>query len=636
MFMIKTDKLIFAYPGEAEQHDVLKGIDLSIESGQFVAILGHNGSGKSTLARQLNALLLPNQGTVWINGKDTNSLENLWYIRQNMGMVFQNPDNQLIATVVEEDVAFGPENLGVPSAEIRQRVDETLKAVGMEAFSLSAPHTLSGGQKQRVAIAGVLAMRPSCIVLDEPTAMLDPSGRREVLEAILKLNREGITIILITHFMEEAALAQRVIVMHEGQAVLDDTPKAVFSQVETMQGYELSVPPVTLLAYKLRAEGLNIGRDLITVEEFVGDEAVRDALSCHVDKSLGEYSNLHVVGAGSSRPGFTTQHGLGHICQLSENDISSGREDPAPTVYTTDVCGLSKAAGASSPIIQIQNLSHTYSPGSAFEMRALDDINLSVNEGEMVAVIGHTGSGKSTLIQHLNGLLAPTGGQVLIEGTNIHTDKSNLKAVRQKVGLVFQYPEHQLFESTVYRDVAFGPTRMGLSQEEIDAHTIEALATVGVGEELYEKSPFELSGGQKRRVAIAGVLAMRPKILILDEPAAGLDPKGRNEILTQIKHMHVTYGLTVILVSHSMDDAARLTDRVIVLNQGKMLYDDTPREVFSHADKLTEIGLDIPQISMLANRLGEINPAIRGTIFSLDELSREILALAKGKGGGLK
>jgi len=269
-------------------------------------------------------------------------------------------------------------------------------------------------------------------------------------------------------------------------------------------------------------------------------------------------------------------------------------------------------------------------------MRALEDINLCVREGEMVAIIGHTGSGKSTLIQHLNGLLAPTGGQVLIEGTNIHTDKSNLKAVRQKVGLVFQYPEHQLFESTVYRDVAFGPTRMGLSQEEIDAHTIEALATVGVGEELYEKSPFELSGGQKRRVAIAGVLAMRPKILILDEPAAGLDPKGRNEILTQIKHMHVTYGLTVILVSHSMDDAARLTDRVIVLNQGKMLYDDTPREVFSHADKLTEIGLDIPQISMLANRLGEINPAIRGTIFSLDELSREILALAKGKGGGLK
>jgi len=720
--MIKTDKLIFAYPGETEPVDVLKGIDLSIEEGQFVAILGHNGSGKSTLARQLNALLLPSAGTVWINGKDTKSLENLWYIRQNMGMVFQNPDNQLIATVVEEDVAFGPENLGVPSGEIRQRVDTTLKQVGMEAFALSAPHTLSGGQKQRVAIAGVLAMRPTCIVLDEPTAMLDPSGRREVLEAITTLNREGITIILITHFMEEAALAGRVIVMHEGRAVLDDTPKAVFSQVETMLGYELSVPPVTLLAYKLREEGLDVGGDLITVEEFAGDQVVRGVLlgnaqacsgangkltndcntngkpitacntngkpitacntngkpitACNTNGNLiidivgadlvsaracenhvatpqlDGYANCNLSGRTQGPP-LQNVRGFGHTCELSTMDIASGREDPAPTVCRADTGGLHRTIGQamidkcevycadnsgpsnnSPPIIQIQNPSHTYSPGSAFEMRALEDINLSINQGEMVAIIGHTGSGKSTLIQHLNALLAPTQGRILIEGTDIHADKSNLKAVRQKVGLVFQYPEHQLFESTVYRDVAFGPTRMGLTQEEIDAHTKEALTTVGVGQELYEKSPFELSGGQKRRVAIAGVLAMRPKILILDEPAAGLDPKGRDEILTQIKHMHVAYGLTVILVSHSMDDAARLTDRVIVLNQGKALYDDTPAQVFSHASKLTEIGLDIPQISMLANRLGAINPAIRGTIFSLDELSRELLALA-GKGGAL-
>ena len=580
--MIKTDNLYFVYPGDSATHEALKRIDISISAGEFVAVLGHNGSGKSTLARHLNALLAPTKGALWINGKDTSVNENIWSIRQTVGMVFQNPDNQIIATVVEEDVAFGPENLGVPPAEIRQRVDETLKTVGMESFALSAPHNLSGGQKQRVAIAGVLAMRPDCIVLDEPTAMLDPAGRREVLETVTRLNRDGITVILITHFMEEAVLAKRVIVMHEGEVMLDDTPRGVFSQVETMRKYVLSVPPVTALAHKLRGEGLDVGRDILTVDEFVQDKTIQKTLS-QVAASVSD---------GKGIPGQTRDDG-------------------------------------GSAIIEIKNLIHTYSPGSVFEMRALEDINLSINQGEMVALIGHTGSGKSTLIQHLNGLLRPTSGQIFIEGEDIQEDKSKLKALRQKVGLVFQYPEHQLFEPTVYKDVAFGPTRMGLSPDEIEFQTKKALATVGLGEEFYEKSPFELSGGQKRRVAIAGVLAMNPKILVLDEPAAGLDPQGRREILTQIKNMHENLGLTVILVSHSMDDAARLTDRVIVLNKGKLLFDDTPSKVFAQAETLTKIGLDIPQISRLAARLGEINPAIPSNIFSLDALADCILGVAQ-------
>ncbi|MCL2571855.1 MAG: energy-coupling factor transporter ATPase [Defluviitaleaceae bacterium] len=583
--MIKTENLYFAYPSEGASHDVLKGLDISIAQGEFVAVLGHNGSGKSTLARQLNALLTPTKGTIWINGKDTKSLDHLWEIRQTMGMVFQNPDNQLVATVVEEDVAFGPENLGVPPDEIRKRVDETLKTVGMEAFALSAPHNLSGGQKQRVAIAGVLAMHPDCIVLDEPTAMLDPSGRHEVLNTIARLNKEGITIILITHFMEEAVLADRVIVMHEGEVVLDDIPKKVFSQVDTMKGYTLSVPPVTDLAHTLRRAGLNLGDSIMTVDEFIEDETVRKLLP----KKTNQFAAV----------------------------------SPAKTVPFTQ---------ESTPAIEIKNLSHIYSPDSVFEMRALEDISLTIHQGEMVALIGHTGSGKSTLIQHLNGLLHPTSGHVFIEGEDIQSDKSKLKSIRQKVGLVFQYPEHQLFEASVYNDVAFGPSKMNLTPEEIDTHVKEALATVGLGEEYYQKSPFELSGGQKRRVAIAGVLAMRPKILILDEPAAGLDPKGRDEILSQIKHMHETLGITVILVSHSMDDAARLTDRIIVLNKGKLLYDDTPAKVFGQAQNLQSIGLDIPQISKLAARLGEINPAITSDIFSMDELAARILDLV-GKGG---
>ena len=276
--------------------------------------------------------------------------------------------------------------------------------------------------------------------------------------------------------------------------------------------------------------------------------------------------------------------------------------------------------------IEIKNLTHTYNPGSVFEKKAIDDVSISVATGEMVALIGHTGSGKSTLIQHLNALLKPTSGQILLDGEDIHANKKQLKDIRQRVGLVFQYPEHQLFEISVYKDVAFGPTRMGLSTEEVDAQVKSALETVGLGAEHYDKSPFELSGGQKRRVAIAGVLAMRPEILILDEPAAGLDPSGREEILSQIKHMHTSLGLTVLLVSHSMDDAARLSDRILVMNQGRLILDGTPSEVFSQGEMLKGIGLDVPQISMLMSRLNSKNPTLPTGIFSLSEAADAIIA----------
>ena len=270
--MINSNDIDFEYPTMQDEQvtQTLKKINISINEGEFVAILGHNGSGKSTLARHLNALLTPTSGTLWVNGIDTKTANQVWDIRQSVGMVFQNPDNQIIATIVEEDVAFGPENLGVPQAEIRQRVDEALKTVGMFARKDDAPHHLSGGQKQRVAIAGVLAMKPSCIVLDEPTAMLDPSGRKEVMETITRLNREtGITIILITHFMEEAAQAERVLVMDAGEVILDDTPRNVFRNVETMLNLGLGVPQVTYLAHELRKAGINIPDNILTIDEFV-------------------------------------------------------------------------------------------------------------------------------------------------------------------------------------------------------------------------------------------------------------------------------------------------------------------------------------------------------------------------------
>lgn len=268
--MIETKELTFEYSNnEGDKTIAVKNLSLKVKKGEFVVIIGHNGSGKSTLAKLINAILLPSGGKVYVDNMDTQDEEKIWDIRQNAGMVFQNPDNQIVATIVEEDVAFGPENLGIKPKEIRKRVDEALKAVGVEELRRKPPHLLSGGQKQRVAIAGVLAMKPNCIIFDEPTAMLDPSGRKEVMDTVFKLNKEGITIVHITHFMDEAVNADRVIVMDDGKIALEGTPKQVFSKVEELKNIGLDVPGVTLLSHELNKEGIEISNDILTVDEMV-------------------------------------------------------------------------------------------------------------------------------------------------------------------------------------------------------------------------------------------------------------------------------------------------------------------------------------------------------------------------------
>ncbi|MTI71165.1 MAG: energy-coupling factor transporter ATPase [Firmicutes bacterium] len=269
--MIDIKDVTFEYTNEEDENiAALKNVSLTVNKGEFVVVLGHNGSGKSTLAKHMNALLLPTKGKVKIKGMDTKNEEKLWDIRQTAGMVFQNPDNQIVATIVEEDVAFGPENQGIKPSEIRKRVNEALDIVEMKDYKRHAPHLLSGGQKQRIAIAGVLAMRPECIVFDEPTAMLDPSGRKEVMNTIKKLNKEeNKTIVHITHYMDEAVDADRIIIMEQGQVVLEGKPKEVFSQVDKMKGYGLDIPQVTELAYELRKEGIDIPQDILTIDEMV-------------------------------------------------------------------------------------------------------------------------------------------------------------------------------------------------------------------------------------------------------------------------------------------------------------------------------------------------------------------------------
>ena len=585
MSMIKTDNLIFEYEKRDEEgnvigtHCAIDEVNLDIEPGQFIAILGHNGSGKSTLAKHMNAILVPSGGTMWVDGKDTKEEENLWDVRQTAGMVFQNPDNQIIGTVVEEDVGFGPENLGVPTEEIWQRVEKSLYAVGMIEYRHHSPNKLSGGQKQRVAIAGVVAMCPKCIVLDEPTAMLDPNGRKEVLRTVEELRkREHVTVILITHYMEEVIGADRVIVMDQGHVVMDGTTREIFSQVELLKKYRLDVPQVTMLAHGLKQRGLDIKEGILTTNELI--EALEKA--------------------GDWRQNQKKTY-VGH----------------AETVV--------KKEKKENPILKLEHIEYVYSSGTAYEKRALKDINLDIYEGEFVGVIGHTGSGKSTMIQHLNGLMKATSGALYYNGENIYDEKYNLRQLRNNVGLVFQYPEHQLFEIDVLTDVCFGPKNQGLTEEECKKRAIEALELVGLSEKYYDTSPFDLSGGQKRRVAIAGVLAMRPKVLVLDEPTAGLDPKGRDEILDQIAYLQKERNLTVILVSHSMEDIAKYVDRIVVMNKGRKMYDGEPKEVFAHYKELEKVGLAAPQVTYIMHALSEKGMHVNTEVTTIEEAVDEIM-----------
>lgn len=583
MNIIEVENVSFDYISrdedgkEISRSPVLKDISLSVPEGQFLAILGHNGCGKSTLAKHFNAILTPTAGKVTVAGIDTSDEERLFDIRQTVGMVFQNPDNQLVATIVEEDVAFAPENMGVPQPEIRRRVDEALKQVDMYEYRDHAPHQLSGGQKQRVAIAGVIAMQPKCIVMDEPTAMLDPKGRREVMKTIRMLNKEkGITVVLITHYMDEAAQADRVVVMDGGKIIMDNVPKKIFSRVKELRAVGLDVPQVTELCDMLIEKGVDISPEIIHEQECA------EAL-------------FRLTGGRSAV-----------IPPKPEEPV----EDNRPVVLTAD------------------KVTYKYSVGTPFEKTAVDSVDLEIREGEFVGIIGHTGSGKSTLIQHFNGLVKPTSGHVLVDCADIWGRGVNIRDIRFKVGLVFQYSEHQLFEETVAKDIAYGPKNMGLTEEEIKQRVVSAAESMDIVK-LLNKSPFELSGGQQRRVALAGVLAMDPEVLILDEPAAGLDPKGRDKILGQIKQYHEKYGKTILLVSHSMEDIVKYAGKVLVMNKSRLFCYDTVDRVFARTEELAKIGLDVPQVTRMSHILKSLGTDIGNDIYTTERAAERLLPLIR-------
>ena len=594
-----------------ETLSALSALNFSIEAGSFVCILGHNGSGKSTLAKLFNALQLPTEGTILVSGMDSREEKNIFPIRREVGMVFQNPDNQIIASVVEEDVGFGPENIGLPTDEIWQRVNNALSAVHMEAYRLKSPNHLSGGQKQRVAIAGTLAMEPKTIVLDEPTAMLDPSGRKEVLESVLELKRKkGISIILITHYMEEAVNADRILLMDSGKLVMDGSPREVFQNVERLKEYRMDVPLITELAHKLQKKGFPIEKTILKKEELEEElfKLKEEGFSLQENFTAPELPGLSEL--SSEKQYLDTASVLQGISGV-EQEAKMQDEQPQADDY----------------IVEAEHLSAIFQEGTAMESYALKDLSVKIRRGSLTAVIGHTGSGKSTLVQHLNGLIKAKSGEIFVSFREnpplVKSGKSFLffkgkktviekkgrlslseegfdyRALRFKVGLVFQYPEYQLFEETVLLDVMFGPLNQGKSREEAEVLAKDALESLGIGEELYAKSPFELSGGQKRKVAIAGVLAMGPELLILDEPTAGLDPAGRDELFEEIAGLRKNYAMTILLVSHSMDDVARYADEVLVLHQGELKLEGTVEEVFSKKEELEKMGLGLPQIRAL-------------------------------------
>ncbi len=570
--MIRAEQVRFQYKKRdvdgnvIATEEILKGVDITIKKGEFIALLGRNGSGKTTFSKQLNAILRPSEGTVTVDEMGTKDADKLYEIRQRVGMVFQNPDNQMVAANVEEEVAFGPENLGMESDTIVARVKQALEQVRMWKRRKTAPNHLSGGQKQRIAIAGILAMHPDYIVLDEPTAMLDPKGRKEVMEALQRLNQEQeMTVILITHDMEEAALASRVILLADGQMRFDGRPEKFFGADALLAEMGMEAP----LSYRVRKL---IDSDVF--EKKIGDARVEEAT---IDKreKVAEYDKTGREWEASSE-----------LVDKKKNKKAEAETDEK-----------------NQALLSLQHVSYIYSPGTAYEKVALDDVNLSLGKGEIVGLAGHTGSGKSTMIQLLNGLLKPTSGTVTFEGKDIHAKGYSGNYLRSKVGMVFQYPEHQMICDTVWEDVAFGPSKQGLTGEACETRVEEALRFVDLPEKYYQASPLQLSGGQKRRVAIAGVLAMHPEYIILDEPAAGLDAAGKREIFDRIRRMSREQGIGVLLVSHSMEDLAEYADRIIVLDDGKKILDDRPAQIFAKRETLADCGLDVPETVKLADKL---------------------------------
>jgi energy-coupling factor transport system ATP-binding protein len=587
--MLEAIELSFEYnAGSPDAIAALRGINFQIKPGELVAVIGHNGSGKSTLAKLLSGTMLATSGAVQVDQVSA-SASTIWEIRRQVGLVFQRPDDQLVANTVIDDIAFGPENLGLPRDEIERRITSVLAALGLSKLANSQISELSGGEKQRVAIAGVLAMQPAYVILDEPTTMIAPALAQQLLRLISDLRQQiGLAVVHITHFMHELIGFDRVVVMDAGRIHMTGTPREIFARADELRAIGLSIPQVTELGRRLSAQGISLPGTILTATE------LRAALEAF------------------------------RRTQAAQEVATPTRQIPQP-----------QESQNSRALIETRALRFSYMAGTPMMQEALRGVSCAIYEGETFAILGGTQAGKSTLIEFFNGLRKPASGQVLFEGQDIHAAGFKIDTLRQAIGIVFQQPESQLFEDTVGKDVSFTPRSRKLAPAESRALVQQALTDVGLDYETYRlRYVYALSGGQKRRVAIAGVLAAQPRVLILDEPVAGLDPRSRADLARLIIDLTTRLKLTVVLVGNAIDELAELADRALVLHEGRVVMEGPLRVLLQQADQLHDYGLELSEPAEIALALRGLFPDLPTDLLRLDELEQELITRLRGARDG--
>ncbi len=547
-YAVNIKDLQFRYRGEKKL--ALDGITLDIPKGEFLVIMGASEAGKSTLAASLNGLIPhymrgPIKGDVVVLGRNTKEFT-VPQLAEDVGIVFQDFEAQLFSTNVELEIAFGPENFGITREEIKQRIDENLKYVGLEEFRNRPPFTLSGGQKQKLAIASVLAMQPKILVMDEPTTDLDPISKQGIFEITNKLRQsDDITLIVVEHETEEILNADRIVLIQDGKIIRFGPVREILQEVETLE--ELGVMPLGIPKFFKK---VNPSSQL----PLTPDEGVEAFKKANLKISEEKFEDM-----------------------LAEEDTISRQ--------------------FSTPIIQCTDLEHTYPNG----VRALRGINLEINKGEMIAIIGQNGSGKTTLVKHFNGLLMPTSGDLMVNG--MPTSDQGIFKLGQSVGYVFQNPDHQIFSEFVFDEVAFSPRLRNIPEDEVKERVSEALEAVGLAG-FEQEDPFSLTKSGRQRVAVASVLTIQPEVLILDEPTTGLDYKEQRSMMDMVKRLNER-GSTTIFVTHHMWVVAEYAQKVIVIKDGKILLQGNTRDVFSNEKILEESFLRPPHFVQFANRLGK-------------------------------
>ena len=576
--MIRVRNLSFTHPGNIP---ALRHINLDIIPGERLALIGANGSGKTTLARCFNGLESPQSGRIDVDDLAAYPPGDLFEIRKRIGMVFQNPDDQLVSTTVESELAFGLENLAIAPEEMHFRVEEALSQFHLEIYRHHPPNRLSGGEKQRLAIAAAMILRPRYLILDEPTALLDPQGRAEILALLDDLkDRFGTTTIHITQLPAEAVQADRIIVLHQGCVIYDAAPTVVFQN-----------------GAKLREIGL----------EVPFPQSVLTPLKNFKDIALDSDPPIEIL-AEALAPGLAT------------TTRESNPSNPPPSLPAK---------------LSTQALEHIYDQGLPSQRTGLDKISVEIPRGGIVALVGPSGSGKTTLAQHLNALLKPHRGRILLDGQDIWKAGIEMSNIRRRVGLVFQFPELQLFEETVDLDVAFGPKNLGFSAARIDEQVSKALTAVALPQKDFgHRSPLALSGGEKRRVALAGILAMDPEVLVLDEPTAGLDPGASRNLRVVFQQLNQR-GTTLVLITHDMDLVAHLATHIVVLSAGRLVLQGPARAVLSNPNFPQVGGLEPPPPVQLMHALATRGCAVPTDLITQDEVTDFLATFYKPPEGDL-